>query len=56
MIWIWPGDAPPMAKLPSLQPPPGFKIHAEVILVAFGTIAHKITEAFHCYNGGFGKI
>lgn len=30
MIWIWPGSDPPTATLPSLQPPPGFKIHAEV--------------------------
>lgn len=30
MVWIWPGDAPPTATLPSLQPPPEFKIHAEV--------------------------
>lgn len=30
MIWIWPGDDPPAAVLPSLLPPPGFQIHAEV--------------------------
>lgn len=30
MIWIWPGNDPPTATIPSLQPPPGFKIHAEV--------------------------
>ncbi|KAJ9673618.1 hypothetical protein PVL29_023272 [Vitis rotundifolia] len=30
MIWIWPGSDPPTATLPSLQPPPGFQIHAEV--------------------------
>lgn len=30
MIWIWPGDDPPEATLPSLLPPPGFQIHAEV--------------------------
>jgi len=30
MIWIWPGSDPPAASLPSLQPPPGFQVHAEV--------------------------
>ena len=30
MIWIWPGNDPPEATLPSLQPPTGFQIHAEV--------------------------
>lgn len=30
MVWIWPGDSPPLETLPSLQPPPGFTIHAEV--------------------------
>ncbi|KAL0360247.1 UNVERIFIED_CONTAM: Chlorophyllide a oxygenase, chloroplastic [Sesamum radiatum] len=30
MIWIWPGDDPPTADLPSLLPPSGFQIHAEL--------------------------
>lgn len=30
MIWIWPGSDPPVAALPSLLPPEGFVIHAEV--------------------------
>lgn len=30
MLWIWPGDDPPSATIPSLQPPAGFQIHAEV--------------------------
>jgi len=30
MIWIWPGNDPPTATLPSLLPPSGFEIHAEV--------------------------
>lgn len=34
MIWVWPGSDPPLATLPSLQPPPGFVIHAEVRLDA----------------------
>lgn len=35
MVWIWPGDAPPSPSLPSLLPPPGFQIHAEVKHYAF---------------------
>ena len=35
MIWIWPGDDPPTATLPSLQPPSGFEIHAEVCYRCF---------------------
>lgn len=31
LIWIWPGNDPPAARIPSLQPPSGFQIHAEVI-------------------------
>lgn len=30
MIWVWPGSDPPSPTLPSLQPPKGFQIHAEV--------------------------
>jgi len=30
MIWIWPGSDPPAATLPSLLPPSGFIVHAEV--------------------------
>ena len=30
MIWVWPGSDPPTSTLPSLLPPPGFQIHAEV--------------------------
>jgi phenylpropionate dioxygenase-like ring-hydroxylating dioxygenase large terminal subunit len=30
MIWVWPGTDPPKATIPSLLPPPGFRIHAEV--------------------------
>lgn len=32
MIWIWPGNDPPTATIPSLEPPPGFQIHAEVCI------------------------
>jgi len=30
MVWIWPGDDPPKATIPSLLPPSGFTVHAEV--------------------------
>ena len=30
MIWVWPGNDPPTATLPSLLPPSGFEVHAEV--------------------------
>lgn len=30
MVWIWPGDEPPKATIPSLLPPSGFMVHAEV--------------------------
>lgn len=38
MIWIWPGDDPPTANLPSLLPPSGFQIHAEVWIKVLETI------------------
>lgn len=50
MIWIWPGDAPPMATLPSLQPPPGFKIHAEIIMelpVEHGLLLDNLLDLAH---------
>jgi phenylpropionate dioxygenase-like ring-hydroxylating dioxygenase large terminal subunit len=30
MVWIWPGDDTPTPTIPSLLPPSGFTIHAEV--------------------------
>lgn len=46
MIWIWPGDDPPSANLPSLLPPSGFQIHAEVCITCqqFG---NTISAAFY---------
>ncbi|KAL8512543.1 hypothetical protein ACS0TY_018867 [Phlomoides rotata] len=32
MVWIWPGDDPPTAELPSLLPSSGFQIHAEIVV------------------------
>lgn len=31
IVWIWPGDDQPTAEVPSLLPPSGFQIHAEVL-------------------------
>jgi chlorophyllide a oxygenase len=45
MIWIWPGNDPPTATIPSLQPPPGFQIHAEVS-IAMTFIFSIIINAF----------
>lgn len=50
MVWIWPGDAPPMATLPSLQPPPGFKIHAEIVMelpVEHGLLLDNLLDLAH---------
>ncbi|XXG45538.1 hypothetical protein AAC387_Pa02g0596 [Persea americana] len=50
MIWIWPGDAPPMATIPSLQPPEGFKIHAEIVMelpVEHGLLLDNLLDLAH---------
>nr|UBR90282.1 chlorophyllide a oxygenase [Osmanthus fragrans] len=50
MIWIWPGDDPPTANLPSLLPPPGFQIHAEIVLelpVEHGLLLDNLLDLAH---------
>ncbi|XP_057973730.1 chlorophyllide a oxygenase, chloroplastic [Malania oleifera] len=50
MIWIWPGSEPPAAKLPSLNPPPGFKIHAEIVMelpVEHGLLLDNLLDLAH---------
>ena len=51
MIWIWPGNDPPTAALPSLQPPQGFVVHAEVrCLYCYCAEEHSrvaVLEIFH---------
>uniref|UniRef100_A0A1D1YQH2 Chlorophyllide a oxygenase, chloroplastic n=1 Tax=Anthurium amnicola TaxID=1678845 RepID=A0A1D1YQH2_9ARAE len=50
MIWIWPGDAPTMATLPSLLPPPGFTVHAEIVMelpVEHGLLLDNLLDLAH---------
>ncbi|KAG8378262.1 hypothetical protein BUALT_Bualt08G0119300 [Buddleja alternifolia] len=50
MIWIWPGDDPPMANIPSLLPPPGFQIHAEIVMelpVEHGLLLDNLLDLAH---------
>ncbi|XP_010911864.1 chlorophyllide a oxygenase, chloroplastic [Elaeis guineensis] len=50
MVWIWPGDAPPMATIPSLQPPPGFKVHAEIVMelpIEHGLLLDNLLDLAH---------
>ncbi|KAJ8762782.1 hypothetical protein K2173_022911 [Erythroxylum novogranatense] len=50
MIWIWPGDEPPAANLPSLLPPTGFQIHAEIVMelpVEHGLLLDNLLDLAH---------
>ncbi|KAL1199509.1 Chlorophyllide a oxygenase [Cardamine amara subsp. amara] len=50
MIWIWPGDDPPSSTLPSLQPPSGFVIHAELVMdlpVEHGLLLDNLLDLAH---------
>ncbi|CAL9764266.1 unnamed protein product [Musa acuminata subsp. burmannicoides] len=50
MIWIWPGSAPPTDTLPSLQPPAGFMIHAEIVMelpVEHGLLLDNLLDLAH---------
>ncbi|KAK9096059.1 hypothetical protein Sjap_021556 [Stephania japonica] len=50
MIWIWPGDDPPSADIPSLLPPPGFRIHAEIVMelpVEHGLLLDNLLDLAH---------
>ncbi|KAK8624142.1 hypothetical protein V6N13_065495 [Hibiscus sabdariffa] len=50
MIWIWPGNDPPTATLPSLQPPSGFEIHAEIVMelpVEHGLLLDNLLDLAH---------
>lgn len=50
MIWIWPGDEPPTTTIPSLEPPPGFKVHAEIVMelpVEHGLLLDNLLDLAH---------
>ncbi|KAF3617488.1 Chlorophyllide a oxygenase, chloroplastic [Capsicum annuum] len=50
MIWIWPGNDPPTATLPSLLPPSGFQIHAEIVMelpVEHGLLLDNLLDLAH---------
>lgn len=50
MIWVWPGSEPPAAKLPSLLPPQGFVIHAEIVMelpIEHGLLLDNLLDLAH---------
>ncbi|KAF5809484.1 putative chlorophyllide a oxygenase [Helianthus annuus] len=50
MIWIWPGNEPPAATIPSLEPPKGFQIHAEIVMelpVEHGLLLDNLLDLAH---------
>ncbi|XP_014524345.1 chlorophyllide a oxygenase, chloroplastic [Vigna radiata var. radiata] len=50
MIWIWPGNDPPTATLPSLLPPSGFEIHAEIVMelpIEHGLLLDNLLDLAH---------
>lgn len=50
MIWVWPGNEPPAATIPSLKPPPGFVIHAEIVIelpVEHGLLLDNLLDLAH---------
>ncbi|KAL6616753.1 hypothetical protein ACP70R_039023 [Stipagrostis hirtigluma subsp. patula] len=50
MVWIWPGDDPPKSTIPSLLPPPGFTVHAEIVMelpVEHGLLLDNLLDLAH---------
>ncbi|KAI4307269.1 hypothetical protein L6164_030473 [Bauhinia variegata] len=50
MIWIWPGNDPPTATIPSLLPPSGFEVHAEIVMelpVEHGLLLDNLLDLAH---------
>ncbi|CAN1240406.1 Chlorophyllide a oxygenase, chloroplastic [Linum grandiflorum] len=50
MIWVWPGNEPPAPNLPSLKPPAGFQIHAEIVMelpVEHGLLLDNLLDLAH---------
>ncbi|VAH69720.1 unnamed protein product [Triticum turgidum subsp. durum] len=50
MVWIWPGDDTPTPTIPSLLPPSGFTIHAEIVMelpVEHGLLLDNLLDLAH---------
>ncbi|KAI9113218.1 hypothetical protein K1719_015743 [Acacia pycnantha] len=50
MIWIWPGSDPPRSTLPSLLPPSGFEVHAEIVMelpIEHGLLLDNLLDLAH---------
>ncbi|GJM91818.1 hypothetical protein PR202_ga08234 [Eleusine coracana subsp. coracana] len=50
MVWIWPGDEPPKSTIPSLLPPTGFTVHAEIVMelpVEHGLLLDNLLDLAH---------
>nr|AMH40452.1 chlorophyllide a oxygenase [Pseudosasa japonica] len=50
MVWIWPGDDPPKSTIPSLLPPSGFTVHAEIVMelpVEHGLLLDNLLDLAH---------
>ncbi|XP_050230239.1 chlorophyllide a oxygenase, chloroplastic [Mercurialis annua] len=50
MIWVWPGSDPPAVTIPSLRPPAGFQIHAEIVMelpVEHGLLLDNLLDLAH---------
>ncbi|XP_059630744.1 chlorophyllide a oxygenase, chloroplastic [Cornus florida] len=50
MIWVWPGSDPPTSTIPSLEPPAGFKVHAEIVMelpVEHGLLLDNLLDLAH---------
>eukprot|EP01018_Ginkgo_biloba_P013459 Gb_35950 [translate_table: standard] len=50
LVWVWPGNAIPDAPLPSLAPPPGFSIHAQIVMdlpVEHGLLLDNLLDLAH---------
>ncbi|KAJ6825721.1 chlorophyllide a oxygenase, chloroplastic [Iris pallida] len=50
MVWIWPGDEVPSKSIPCLKPPPGFTVHAEIVMelpVEHGLLLDNLLDLAH---------
>uniref|UniRef100_A0A0E0BDX5 Pheophorbide a oxygenase domain-containing protein n=1 Tax=Oryza glumipatula TaxID=40148 RepID=A0A0E0BDX5_9ORYZ len=50
MVWIWSGDGTPESTIPSLLPPSGFTIHAEMVMelpVEHGLLLGNLLDIAH---------